>query len=98
MRSEVKFFRTKLDPQSNQTGGVRVVGKRTWIMERFERIFQNSTSQLHIRPPFLMEHGEVGKFFPTKIFPTSLGTRQQLGTRKQSCAWIAYRPISMNHY
>ena len=34
-------------------------------IEKLERIFQSSTVQLHIRPPFLIEHGEVGKFFPT---------------------------------
>ena len=39
--------------------GLREVGK----IEKSESIFQSSTFQLYIRPPFSMEHGEVGKFF-----------------------------------
>ena len=56
--AESQYKLLSLSENSLYCLGVNVVGKKSWI-EKLERIFQNSTFQLHIPPAFLMDHGEV---------------------------------------
>ena len=84
------LYHTRLVTRESLKPSVKVENCRKFKIKSFLRlqnfwgvrvVFLNSTVQLHIRTPLFVEHGRVGKFSQTKIFPTSRSFSQY------ACSW-----------